>query len=120
MSGAGGLVATWREEAAILRRWGATEQAAVLERAADELEEREAEHALEALTLHQAAQESHYTVSALEKMLRRGQLENVGKKGAPRIRRGDLPRKATRGTRPDESGDDLATVTLRNRLGAGR
>ena len=68
---------------------------------------------MEALTLGQAAGESGYTYSALEKMLRRGELPNVGERGSPRVRRGDLPRKAAR----QHSGDqpDLAERVLAGR-----
>lgn len=84
----------WRDEAAILRRRGAGAQADVLESCAAELEEYEREHALEALSLEAAAGESGYSYSALEKMVRRGELLNIGQRGGPRVRRGDLPRKA--------------------------
>ena len=91
-----GLAARWRAEADILRRRGAVAQAEALESCAIELEEYERERALEALTLEQAETESGYSYSALEKMIRRGELLNIGKRGSPRVRRGDLPKKPTR------------------------
>jgi hypothetical protein len=90
------LPTRWRHEAEILRRRGALAQADALESCAAELEEFERERSLEALTLEQAAGESGYSYSALEKMVRRGELVNVGERGSPRLRRGDLPRKPTR------------------------
>jgi hypothetical protein len=101
----------WRQEAAVLRRRGAEGQAAALESCAKELEAWEQEHALEALTLEEAERESGYTYSALEKMIRRRELANVGEKGRPRVRRGDLPRKA----RAREVAPDLAGPVLDGR-----
>ncbi|MGH7498600.1 MAG: hypothetical protein ACREL3_07090 [Gemmatimonadales bacterium] len=94
------LPAQWRQEAAVLRRRGAAAQAEALESCAVELDAWEQAHALERLTLEEAERESGYTYSALEKMVRRGELTNVGEKGRPRVRRGELPRKARR-DRPD-------------------
>lgn len=90
------LLARWRADAAVLRLRGAPGQADALESCAAELEAYEREKALEALTLEQAAGESGFSYSALEKMIRRGMLLNVGGKGSPRVRRGDLPKKPTR------------------------
>ena len=89
------LARRWREEAVVLRRRAASAQADLLESCAAELEIWARERDLESITLHQAAQESGFSYSALEKKVRHGSLTNVGKKGAPRIRRGDVPRKAT-------------------------
>lgn len=48
----------------------------------------------EPLTLPQAAKESGYSTDHLAKLVRAGQVPNAGRKHAPRIKRGDLPRKA--------------------------
>ena len=112
------LAARWRADVDLLRRRGAAAQADVLLGCADELEQQQREHALEALTLEQAAAESGYSYSALEKLVRGGQLANAGQKGAPRVRRGDLPRKPTHPA-PVSNGDDLATLPLRRHLVAG-
>lgn len=90
------LAQTWHSEATLLRRRGAALQAEVLESCATDLEAWVREHDLEALTLEQAATESGYSYSALQKKVADGELTNVGKKHAPRIRRGDLPRKTAR------------------------
>ena len=95
-----GLLARWRAEAAILRRGGAQPQAEALESCAAELEEFERARELEALSLEQAVAESGFSYSALQKMLAEGELLNVGRKGKPLVRRGDLPRKAKRGSTP--------------------
>ena len=108
----------WREEAALHKRRGTLAPvAAILEACATEQEAFDREHALEALTLEQAAAESGYSYSALEKLVRRRELVNVGQKGAPRVRRGDLPRKPTHPD-PAVNVDDLATLALRGRLAA--
>jgi len=85
----------WRQRAAELRGWAAAEGAAcALERAAAELEAALREQAEELLTLQEAAAESGYSARRLRELVAAGQLENVGGKGRPRFRRGDLPRKA--------------------------
>jgi hypothetical protein len=87
------LPIAWRARAAELRRFGAEPQAVAVEACADELASALCEHDLEALTLEQAAAESGYTYSAIEKGVRAGRIPNAGTKGAPRVRRRDLPRK---------------------------
>ena len=78
---------------------------------ADEIEERALAHALEELTLGDAAEESGYSYSAIQKMVASGELSNLGDKGNPRVRRGDLPRKAI--APPTQSGEpDLAEMIL--------
>ena len=48
------------------------------------------------LTLTEAAQESGYSAGHLGRLVRSGMILNVGRPNAPKIRRADLPRKATR------------------------
>jgi hypothetical protein len=108
------LTTHWREEAQMLRRRGAEAQACVLEQCAEELEGALRESDLEALTLEQAAEESGYSYSALQKMVARDELENVGEKHKPRVRRGDLPRKARRTAHGDDD-PDLAGMILAHR-----
>jgi hypothetical protein len=98
----------WRAEAEILRRRGAGPQADVLESCATELEEREQTRELERLSLEQAAAESGFSYSALQKMVAQGEITNVGRKGKPLVRRGELPRKARRGQMPDLAGAVIA------------
>ena len=104
--------ARWRSEAKILHRRGASEQAAVLEQCASELEQEGRLFSLEELTLDQAVEESGYSYSALEKMIRTGRISNAGLPNQPRIRRGDLPKKP--GSRQEPSADepDLAELVL--------
>jgi hypothetical protein len=90
------LPAKWREEAQILSDNGAESQALVKVRAATELEEALIDRDNELLTVIQAAKESGYSKDWLRKLVASGQIPNVGKPGAPRVRRGDLPRKPAR------------------------
>ena len=75
------------------------------------------------LTLAEAALESGYSVDHLRHAVASGQIANAGRRGAPRIRRADLPKKpgapATApagGYDPDADARSLAGKTLR-RLG---
>ena len=106
------LTTRWRAEAEILHRRGADEQAAVLESCASDLEQEGRLFSLEALTLQQAAEESRYSYSALEKMVRSGRVPNAGLAGLPRIRRGDLPKKPGSSREPREGEPDLAQLVL--------
>jgi hypothetical protein len=45
------------------------------------------------LTLAEAAAASGYSADHLGRLVRAGRLVNIGRAGAPRVRRGDLPRK---------------------------
>lgn len=49
----------------------------------------------ELLTLAVAARESGYSVDHLQELVSTGAIPNAGQKGRPRIRRADLPKKAT-------------------------
>lgn len=82
-------VASWREEADLLRRRGAPRQADVLESAAEDLEDRLREWRLEALSLEQAARESGLAYDTVQRKVG-SELPNAGEKGSPRVRRCDL------------------------------
>ncbi len=86
----------WRAKAIDLRAFGAEEQAKTLEWCAGGLEESLKEHDEESLNLQDAAAESGYSYSSLQGKVASGAIPNVGEKGAPRVRRRDLPRKAPR------------------------
>lgn len=109
------VVARWREEAKLLRAHGAAEAAMTKERDAADLEQEARAFSLEGLTLDQAAEESGYSYSALQKMVSTGRMVNVGSPGQPRIRRGDLPRKPGRGNESQKGEPDLAELVLAGR-----
>jgi len=106
------ITTRWRRDAEILHRRGGDEQAAVLESCVADLEEEARTYSLEALTVGQAANESGYSYGALQKMVSEGTIPNVGKKGAPRIRRGDLPKKPGSSHESSKSEPDLAELVL--------
>ena len=89
-----GLPEAWRKKATELRRFGAEDQATTLEYCADDLEEVWRIWQTEPLTLDEAAEESGYTYSSLQKRVASGEIPNIGEPGAPRVQRQDLPRKA--------------------------
>lgn len=87
----------WRDDAARLATYGDDRVAGVIKRLADELEAALRGLADEPLTLSQAALESGFSKDRLRHLVSSGELVNVGRKGSPRLRRGDLPRKSTAG-----------------------
>lgn len=103
------LPRAWRERAEQVRRFAVDDRAAQLwEAAAEELERALQEAAGEVLNLQQAAAESGYTADYLGRLVREGKIPNAGRKHAPKIRRQDLPRKATRRR---EENDDVVVIS---------
>ena len=92
---ASSLAAQWRTEADMLRKRGAEVQAVALEAWAEELERELANWETEELTLTQAARACGYSADHLGRLIRDGKIPNAGRTNAPRVRRTDLPRKAT-------------------------
>lgn len=89
------LPAAWRDRAAELERY-APPAAEAFRSAADELAAALNAAAEEELTLSQAAHESGYSERRLRELIDAGTIPNRGRKGAPRIRRADLPKKPRR------------------------
>lgn len=85
------LLAGWREDAERLRAYGADGLATACEKHADELEAAEAARRLDAVRLERAVEIGGYSYSHLQHLVADGTIENVGSKGAPRIRRSDVP-----------------------------
>ena len=111
------LPSRWRTLAEQMRSLGAVAQATTLEHCADDLEEAWRIWQTEPLTLDEAAEESGYSYSSLEKRVRSGRIPNIGEPGAPRVRRADLPRKAPRPRFKLETGEpDLAEEILAAKL----
>ena len=81
----------------------------VLKRMIRELETAIAAGRSETLTLSQASVESGFSVEHLARQIRTGRLENAGRKGAPRVRRGDLPLKGRAMAATARSGYDIST-----------
>lgn len=93
------LADRWEADAGTLERYSATSEAQVARRLAAELREALAAAQEETLTLEQASAESGIPAETLRKQLARGAVPNAGKKGAPLIRRGDLPVRPARAAR---------------------
>src|SRR5688500_8897750 len=89
----------WRERATERAAEGNVPAAQIYRRCAEELDQYETQQQLEAITLSQASSESGYSKAHLTRLVANGDLANVGKKGAPRVMRRDLPRKPNRSRR---------------------
>ena len=90
------LVERWRDEAGEQQtRYRNDTAAHFLRLAAEDLEEALRVSQDEVLNLTEAADESGYSTAHLGRLVRVGTIPNAGRPNAPRIRRGDLPRKAT-------------------------
>lgn len=99
------LARRWRAEADLYRDRGQESLARMSEAYLREFEATHLEADLEELTLEQAVAASGYSYSTIQKQVADGVLQNVGDKNRPRVRRGDLPRKA-RNLGADDSGDE--------------
>lgn len=106
------LAETWKDEADLLRRRGAPRQADALESAAEELDGRLDAWKLEAVTLEEASEIGGYSYSHLQHLVADGEIENVGEKGAPRIRRSEVPVKPGHGNGGPASKGDLLDRSL--------
>ena len=84
----------WRDRADLIRPY-AEASATAFEEAARELEDLLRDRENELLNLRQGAKASGYSDDHLGHLIRIGKLTNYGKRGAPKVRRGDLPKKAT-------------------------
>lgn len=87
-------VAGWRAEAALLRdRYGSESIARVCDAHAEELEQALKSLGGGVLTLNEGVRESGYSSAHLRALLKFGLLTNVGRRGAPRLLRSELPQK---------------------------
>jgi hypothetical protein len=107
------LLAHWRSTANTIRPYNAG-AAHAYEQAARELEESMRAMEGETLTLARASRESGYSADHLRHLVASSQLPNAGRKGAPRIARKDLPKRASKraGASYDAVADALALVSL--------
>lgn len=90
------LVQKWAEQARLFEEFGANAQAHTLRIAAAELQDALRAAQEEVLTLQQASELTGYSTDHLGRLIREEQIPNAGRKGAPRIRRSDLPVKPGR------------------------
>jgi hypothetical protein len=110
------LPALWRGQADGLEAY-APPAAVAFRRAADELEAALRDAADEELTLTQASGESNYSTRQLRSLLRNGSIPDAGRRGAPRVRRGDLPRKARPASAPSTYDAGADALRLLSRMG---
>ena len=87
------LIHAWRTEAERMRARGIAQPAAIIESLADELEAHLRNAGHESVGLTEGARLSGYSADHLGRLIRDGEIENVGVKNAPKIRIMDLPRK---------------------------
>jgi hypothetical protein len=118
----GDLPARWRSHAATLRELGGGDLnvARIWELAAHELDESIRAQQDVTLNLREAARVSGYCAEHLSRLVKAGKIPNYGRRGAPRIRLRDLPRKSTgaperldtKAVDPTPEPDDAAPVRL--------
>lgn len=124
----GDLPSLWRERADYLREYGDPNSARLWLLAAVELERALEVFGAETLSLTEAAEVSGYSAGYLGSLVKRRTIPNAGRKGAPRIRRADVPLKRPNGpgrpARPTQEQDeqnagDLTPIT-RSKRGEGK
>ena len=88
------FVAKWTTEADAMERRGVmVNGAGLLAELLADFTAVQASHYEAVLSLPDAASRSGYSVEHLGRLIREGRLPNAGRRGAPRIRAADLPRK---------------------------
>jgi len=83
----------WRQKAELFRQHGHEATARAYELCSSELEAALDAREDELLDLQEAAKASGYSPDRLGRLLREGKIPNAGRRHAPRIRRGDLPKR---------------------------
>lgn len=91
------LADRWEREADRLRARGLEREAQMEESFAEELRDTLTLVETDTVTLQEAAALGGYSYSHLQHLVSEGEIENVGEKGAPRIRRADVPVKPGHG-----------------------
>lgn len=87
------LAQLWRHHAATLRKYGAEQQAAVLEQCAAEVEADRQRRELARLSIDDAVDLTGYSRSHLRRLWRTGQVRQLGTRENPEFHAADLPRK---------------------------
>jgi len=117
------LAEQWRSQAEMLRRYGDERGATVCELHAGQLEAAWNDWQSEELRIAEAALESGYSEEHLRRRVRDGSIPNAGKPNAPRIRRGDVPRKpgqrdGRKGVQPVDCKEQIARSVADSTEGA--
>ena len=113
-SGIAELLAKWAADASTMEQYSDARGAAISRLHIAELKEAVRVQQDEALTLSKAALESGFSEDHLRHQVAEGQIPNVGRKGAPRIRRADLPLKRNGQSKTDTSPETAAGEILRS------
>ena len=87
------LPSHWREHAALLRKYGAEQQATVLEQCAAEVEAERQRLESASISLDVAVEITGYSRSHLRRLWRKGQVRQLGTQENPEFHASDLPRK---------------------------
>jgi hypothetical protein len=109
------LITKWRADADVLAIYD-PRLAEVARRHAEQLEAAVRAEGDDVLDLTAAAKVSGYSVDRLRHKIAAGEIANIGRKGAPRVRKGDLPTKTRRAR---GAGFDAAAAARRH-LGRGQ
>ncbi|HYH80908.1 MAG TPA: hypothetical protein VEX86_13995 [Longimicrobium sp.] len=88
------LASLWREHAALLRKYGAEKQAAVLEQCAAEVEAEREKREAARISLDDAVQLTGFSRSHLRRLWRTGKVRQLGTQENPEFHAADLPRKS--------------------------
>ena len=114
------LMARWVDEALRLRNRYAMETAALIcEAHARELEAAVREVSAELLTVAEAATESGYSEQHIRALVAAGEIPNAGRKGRPRVRRGDLPHRKAGRHAPTQAGNARSAMPRKRRRRSG-
>ena len=112
------LRSDWEAAAAAAEKIGDTRGATIYRALLLDVTQRAESAGDELLDLEAAARESGYSRQRIRKLIASGELPNAGRKGAPAVRRRDLPRKPGAKQRP--AGSLNAAADAARLLGAGR
>ena len=101
----------WREKAELFRQHGHEATARTYEVCSAELETALRDGDDQLLDLQEAARESGYSSDHLGRLVRSGKIPNAGRHNAPKIRRGDLPRRPDVVARQSHQGSGALAMT---------
>lgn len=115
------LLTRWIKRRDELQKLNASVDGAILcNEVLDDLESLAQSESERTLTLAEASDMSGYSTDHLSRLLREGKIPNIGRKGAPRIRLADLPRRPRKPLASRESrayDPDADARSIRSRLG---
>ena len=107
------LLHRWTTDAATLRGYGDSRGADMLERLTNEARAAIESAGDELLTLEQAARVANMHPDSLRHLVASGRIPNAGRRGAPRIKRADVPRRPAKaeGSAYDPGADAIAILS---------